>query len=72
MIRRQLELALDAARERHSDYDVAATIAIMSSLHAADPAMLSELDTVLGRLRITQLPVPRLSSEPVAGAWETV
>lgn len=56
----ELLAALGAARDRSSEYDAAATIAALEQLGAADDEMLAERDTILERLKIVALPLPRL------------
>ena len=59
---RELEHALRTARDRGSEYDIAATIDAIVAVGSADPALQSERDEILDRLRIKQLPVPVLST----------
>lgn len=54
--RRELTSALESARERRSDYDVAATIDALAALGGADAAMLRERDEILASLKIVRLP----------------
>jgi tetratricopeptide (TPR) repeat protein len=56
----ELMTALDSARERASNYDVAATIDVLGVLGLADPALLSERDEILLRLKISRMPAPPL------------
>lgn len=56
--RTELLDALAAARERASEYDVAATIDILDALGDVDPGLLEERDEILERLRIVRLPAP--------------
>jgi tetratricopeptide (TPR) repeat protein len=61
--RRELLSALEAARERRAEYDVAATIDVLNGLNGlngTEPALLRERDEILGRLRIVRLPAPAL------------
>ena len=55
---RELRHSLTTARDRKSDYDVAATIEIMDAVNGVDPDLLHERDEILERLRITGLPSP--------------
>ena len=55
-----LAASLAAARERKSEYDVAATADTLAALRGADAGLLGERDDILRRLRITQLPRPAL------------
>ena len=57
---RQLLDALESARVRRAEYDVAATIDVLATLGAADSDLLRERDEVLGRLKIERLPTPQL------------
>jgi class 3 adenylate cyclase/tetratricopeptide (TPR) repeat protein len=54
--RAELGRALSCARERGSEYDVAATIDVLSALGAADAGLRRERDEILRRLRIVALP----------------
>ena len=54
---RELLRALDAARERHAEYDIAATVDALDSLGSADSRLLNERDEILERLKIERLPV---------------
>jgi hypothetical protein len=56
--RRELIDALESARERAAEYDVAATIDVLNALAGADPDLLRERDEILGRLKIARLPAP--------------
>jgi class 3 adenylate cyclase/tetratricopeptide (TPR) repeat protein len=56
--RRELIGALESARERAAEYDVAATIDVLNALVGADPDLLRERDEILGRLKIARLPTP--------------
>ncbi len=58
--RRELMLALDCARERGAEYDVAATIDVMNVLGETSAELIAERDDVLDRLRIERLPAPKL------------
>jgi tetratricopeptide (TPR) repeat protein len=53
---RELRHALETARERASDYDIAATIDVIDTLGSADPDMQDERDGIFSRLRIEHLP----------------
>jgi tetratricopeptide (TPR) repeat protein len=53
--------ALRSARDRRSDYDIAATIDVLACLRAADLTLLHERDEILGRLKVRQLPTPVLA-----------
>jgi tetratricopeptide (TPR) repeat protein len=52
----ELLTALDSARERASQYDIAATIDVLDALAFADAAQIAERDEILERLRISQMP----------------
>ena len=54
--RRELTAALECARERRSDYEVAATIDTLAGLDGADADMLRERDEILAALKIVRLP----------------
>lgn len=58
--REELLGALTVARERGAEYEAAATITILSTLGAIENEMLEERDAILERLRITELPAPKL------------
>ncbi len=57
---RELLSALDSARERSAEYDIAATIDLLDALGSAAPGLLGDRDEILGRLRIAHLPAPAL------------
>ena len=61
---RELEHSLRTARVRGADYDIAATIDAMAAIDAADSALLSERDEIVGRLKI-KLPTPALYAKAV-------
>jgi class 3 adenylate cyclase/tetratricopeptide (TPR) repeat protein len=61
----ELVSALETARERHSDYDIAATIDVLDALGLAGRLLGREREEILSRLMIERLPTPRLPS-PVA------
>jgi hypothetical protein len=54
--RDELTAALESARERRSDYDVAATIDALAAVGGADAEMLRERDEILTALKIVRLP----------------
>ena len=54
--RDELTTALECARERRSDYEIAATIDSLAALESADDEMLSERDEILAALKIVRLP----------------
>jgi len=56
--RRELIGALESARERAAEYDVAATVDVLNALAGADADQLRERDEILGRLKIARLPAP--------------
>ncbi|MBV9424497.1 MAG: AAA family ATPase [Solirubrobacterales bacterium] len=56
----ELMTALDCARERRAEYDIAATIDVLDALGSADPGLRGERDEILDRLRIAHLPAPAL------------
>jgi class 3 adenylate cyclase/predicted ATPase len=53
---RELSHSLRTARERASDYDIAATIDAMATLGYADSELPANRDAILGRLKVMQLP----------------
>jgi tetratricopeptide (TPR) repeat protein len=55
---RELTQSLRSARERRSDYDIAATIDALDGLGAADPEAVEQRDEIVARLRIVRLPTP--------------
>ena len=57
---RALMSALDAARERQADYDIAAAIDVLDALGSAALELRRDRDQILGRLRIDRLPAPAL------------
>ena len=57
---RRLVDALDCARERGGEYDIAATVDVLAVLGVAQPEDVSERDAILARLRIVRLPRPQL------------
>jgi len=57
----ELVSGLAAARERGSEYDIAATADVLDALGRASPELRHERDEILGRLKVQQLPTPRLS-----------
>jgi tetratricopeptide (TPR) repeat protein len=57
---RELLSALDCARERSAEYDIAATIDVLDALGSAPPGLLGDRDEILGRLQIAHLPAPAL------------
>ncbi|HET6870550.1 MAG TPA: tetratricopeptide repeat protein, partial [Solirubrobacteraceae bacterium] len=59
--RDELRGALRSARERRSEYDVAATIDVIDILEGAGEELLRERDAIVARLRITRLPAPALA-----------
>jgi Flp pilus assembly protein TadD len=59
--RDELRGALQAARERRSEYDLAATIDVIDMLEGAADELLRERDAIVARLRITRLPAPALA-----------
>jgi len=59
---RMLIRALEHARERGASYDIAATVDVLDALTTANPELLRERDDILARLKIKQLPTPRLIS----------
>jgi class 3 adenylate cyclase/tetratricopeptide (TPR) repeat protein len=54
----ELRRALASAKDRGADYDVAATIAVLESIGAADEDVLRDRDAIVARLKIVRLPVP--------------
>lgn len=56
----ELAGALESARRRGAEYDLAATIEVMAALDAIDADLLQERDEILRRLKIVRLPVPAL------------
>jgi hypothetical protein len=58
--RTALKSALDSARERCSEYDVAATIDVLLTVDSVDPdpELVRTRDEILNRLKIVRLPVP--------------
>ena len=58
--RAELATALQSARGRRAEYDVAATIDAMAALEEADAELLRDRDEILGRLKIVRLPAPAL------------
>ena len=56
--RTELLGALDTARQRGSEYDVAATIDVLVTLDGADPELVRARDEILDRLKIERLPAP--------------
>jgi class 3 adenylate cyclase/tetratricopeptide (TPR) repeat protein len=59
---RELGLSLRTARERHAEYDTAATIDVLAALGEADGELLTERDEILARLQVVRLPAPALGS----------
>jgi tetratricopeptide (TPR) repeat protein len=57
---RELKHSLATARERSSEYDIAATIDAMDAVDGVDAEVLRERDEILGRLKIKELPAPAL------------
>ncbi len=58
----ELVSALEASRERGSDYDIAATIDVLGTLGMAEPRLSRERGEILRRLMIEKLPTPLLPS----------
>lgn len=56
----ELASALAAARQRGAEYDIAATVDVLDALGKAPPGLVRERDEILGRLKVEQLPTPRL------------
>ena len=56
--RAELIAALESARGRGAEYDVAATIDALRALGGADADLLRERDEILSRLKIVRLPTP--------------
>jgi class 3 adenylate cyclase/tetratricopeptide (TPR) repeat protein len=54
----ELVRAVQSARERRAEYELAATIDALAALGRAAPGLLAERDEILERLRIEQLPTP--------------
>ena len=59
---RELRHSLQTARERSSEYDIAATIDAMAAIGNADDELLRERDEILERLKISELPTPALTA----------
>ena len=58
---RELRHSLQTARDRRSEYDVAATIDVLHTLGGADDGEVAERDEILARLKIELLPAPVLA-----------
>lgn len=58
--REELRGALHSARERRSEYDVAAAIDAIDTLEGAAEELLREREAILARLNIARLPAPAL------------
>ena len=58
---RELTHSLQTARDRGSEYDVAATIDVLHALDDADDQLVRERDEIVARLRIERLPAPVLT-----------
>jgi hypothetical protein len=61
--RDELLAALASARERHSEYDIAATIDALDALGDADEAIRRERDRILDGLRVVSLPTLTLAHD---------
>ena len=59
--RAELTAALNSARTRGAEYDVAATIDALEALGTADADLLRERDEIMSRLKIVRLPTPALA-----------
>jgi class 3 adenylate cyclase/tetratricopeptide (TPR) repeat protein len=56
----RLRISLADARERHADYEIAATIDVLACLDGAGPDMRRDRDEIMKRLKIERMPVPAL------------
>jgi class 3 adenylate cyclase/tetratricopeptide (TPR) repeat protein len=65
--RDELRSALQSARERPSEYDVAATIDVIDMVEGAEEELLRERDAIVARLNITRLPAPALAGYAANG-----
>ena len=63
--RGELAAALESARERGAEYDVAATIDAMEAVGATDAELLRERDEILDRLKVVRLPAPALGESAI-------